>query len=172
MKILMVSFITTLLISLATLPNAQTIDTFSVSTSLNENGYNSVHLSKNALGMFEIEAVLDGKHKLLLALDNSNNSYFDSKSVKKLGYSLKNTTIQLQTGKKKEFVSTAEITDLKIGNAKTGPITINLCDFTERNYQLEALGCRKVDGFIGYDFLIQYNGILDFKEQVLYLRIK
>ncbi len=135
-------------------------------------GYSEVDLSENSAGQFEVDAVINGSHSARLLVDTgASRTLFGSHSFKSWGIRTKKTSIELTGIGKKQKLQSAELSNLSIGNADSGPITVFVADISFYNRQLEAIGSGEIQGLIGSDFLNKYSAILEIKNSKLYLRV-
>jgi hypothetical protein len=102
----------------------------------------------------------------------SNRTLFDIKKIKKLKIEMKNSTMKLESITGKQDVKTADIRNIKIGKANTGPMTVHVTELDYLNKQLKAFGNNEIDALIGADLLTIYSAVIDVKNSKLYMRIK
>jgi predicted aspartyl protease len=163
------------LILLAARANAQSnsID-HDLATFLAHQGFAKVQLNRTPLGAFEVEASINGNHNALLIVDTgASHTVFDKDRMKDMGLTLYKTEVQMRgvSGKTDKIMGT-DITDLIIGDAHAGPMSLFVADLSSITNVQRSSGTKRVDGLIGLDFLTRYSSIIDIKHSILYLRVK
>ena len=136
-------------------------------------GYVEIELSENTAKQFEVEATLNGSEPVLLIVDTgASQTLFSKDRLEKLGLRLEKTQVDIYGLGGKQRVSSAEIRDLAIGSASTGPISVLAADLSKLREDLKGLGSRPIDGVIGSDFMSRYSAVIEVKHSKLYLRIR
>jgi predicted aspartyl protease len=140
---------------------------------LKAQGYSEIELSQSTAKQFEVEATLNGSSPLLLILDTgASMTLFDRDKLEGLGLEFTKTDIDFTGIGGKQRLYSADIKNLEIGSASTGPMTILSADLSDFRKQQKSFGSRPADGLIGADFLSRYSAILEVKHSKLYLRTR
>jgi len=135
-------------------------------------GFVEVELSENTAKQFEVEAEINGEPLLLIVDTGASHTIFSRDRIEELGLDLEKTQVEFSGIGKKQRLYSTEITDLRIGGASTGPISIFAADLSHLQKMLRGTGSRAPDGLVGSDFLTRWSAILDVKYSTLFLRIR
>ena len=135
-------------------------------------GFVEVELSENTAKQFEVEAELNGETVLLIIDTGSSHTIFSRDRLKKLGLDLEKTQIEFSGIGKNQRLYSAEIENLQISGASTGPMSILAADLSHVRKMLRSTGSRAVDGLIGADFLSRWSAVLEVKRSKLFLHIR
>ena len=140
---------------------------------LKAEGFSAVELSQNTAKQFEVEAKLNGSIPLLLVVDTgASMSMLDRDKLEEAGLEFEKTDLQMTgLGGNQKLYST-QISNLSIGSADTGQMSIFGADLSDLQETQRKIGSRPVDGLIGADFLARYSAVIEVKHSMLYLRTR
>lgn len=139
---------------------------------LERKGYVEIELAENTAKQFEVEVTLNGESLLLIVDTGASHTIFSKDRLKKMGLELEKTNIEFTGIGKKQRVYSAQVEDLTISGASTGPIAILAADLSHMRAMLRGYGSRQPDGLVGADFLARYSAVLEVKYSKMYLRIR
>jgi hypothetical protein len=145
-------------------------DSLALQSCLVLHGYALAGLNNGAGGVRTVMAVLDTAKLWLVVDPRASTSFLDIARIRKLGYSAKPTTIDINVSGRREPVYSVALADLKLGTFSSGPITFYL---TRVDYIAAAAGIedsRTIDGIIGSDLLTRFSAVMDLKRNALYLK--
>jgi hypothetical protein len=99
-------------------------------------------------------------------------SMIDRAKLEAAGLEFEKTDIQLSGWGGNQKLYSAQISNLAIGSAETGQMSIFGADLSELQETQRKMGSRPVDGLIGADFLARYSAVIEVKHSMLYLRTR
>jgi len=145
----------------------------SLAVFLGGQGFSAIELSQNTAKQFEVEAKLNGTVPLLLVVDTgASMSMLDRDKLEAAGLEWEKTAIELSGFGGTQKLYSAQIANLAIGGAETGPMSIFGADLSDLQATQKRIGSRPVDGLIGADFLARYSAVIEVKHSMLYLRTR
>ena len=166
--------VVTILIALcwlvAAIPSAAAADLEAVRATLSAEGYVSIPFKRGGDRRFYVEAIIHGS-KLRLMLDfTSDNSIFDIGTLRNLDIAFEQTEIIIPTRTKNVRIYTGRILGIEFEGKSTGPIDIHAGD-VDPVYSVKS-GVDGPDGVLGAEFLEHYGALIDFKNQILLLKVR
>lgn len=139
----------------------------SVKKSLSDLGFTSIGLRQNIMNQFEVKAKINGKHELTLIINFSlPKTIFDKRKLDDLGVETFETNQVYSLNDDEEDMYAATIDSLNIGSGKINAMDLIAVDYDDFDY----LEYTRAGGLLGRDFLLKYHAIIDFSNQILYLK--
>lgn len=139
----------------------------SVKRSLSELGFTSIGLRQNIMNQFEVKAKINGKHEMTLIINFSlPKTIFDKESLDDFGIETFETNQSYSLNDDEEDMYAATIDSLNIGSGKINAMDLIAVDYEDFDY----LEYSRAGGILGRDFLLKYHAIIDFSNQILYLK--
>ncbi|MFH1050842.1 MAG: aspartyl protease family protein [bacterium] len=129
--------------------------------------YSSIQLTPNMYGHFEMEAMLDGKHPIVLIVDTGSSMSLLSKSLlDSVGY----VTHPVPDPEGRELWR-VRVDSLTFGKANTGRKELIVGNLDELFPGFDAYG-KRIHGLIGSDLLSRYSALIDIEWSRLYLLVR
>jgi predicted aspartyl protease len=139
---------------------------------LSAQGYIGVHMQKNALGHFEVQACVNGVKSLLLVDTGASRSIIGRDSIEKLKLAITESDIKAGgVGTSEHAVAYGVIESLEFQSFRVAELHVGVIDLSHVNKSLEAHGASRIDGAIGGDLMSSREAIIDYRQAVLYLRM-
>lgn len=140
----------------------------STAEALKKAGYTHVDLKKDTYNRFVVNAMLDGK-KFKLIIDNSfPETFLDKNTLERHSIEVEETGQDWEVNGDSDDMYVTTIKEIKVGEGTLGEQDIMAVDFEEFDY-LEDV---RADGFLGSDFLVRYECLIDLANQKMYIKNK
>lgn len=139
-------------------------------TLLTNNGYVRIALEKNALGLFEIKARLDGEPARLIVDTGAAQTILAREGASRFCAELVESpnVVAGLTDSGQNF-ATGKIKKLRAGRVMIPNVAFLALDLDHINKSLEAHGGARVDGLIGADVLRRRSAVIDYAGSALFL---
>lgn len=130
-------------------------------------GYSSIGLKQNIENQFEVKGSINGTKEITLIINFSwPNTLFDKQKLDELNIECFETGRSYSLNGDEEDMYATTIDSLNIGDGKIAAMDIMAVEYEEYDF----LEYTRAAGILGRDFLLKHNAILDYGNQVLYLK--
>ena len=133
--------------------------------------YLAIPLQSNAMGLLDVTLSLNGIICHFHVDTGASQSCLDRTHVDNL--SLIETEVEYMAmglgGEQK--VSKVTIEDFMIGSHAMSDFDLHIIDLSEVNAAVAQLGAEPIDGILGGDFLRQYQAVIDYGDEMLYIKV-
>ncbi|MCB0710691.1 MAG: hypothetical protein KDD67_00025 [Ignavibacteriae bacterium] len=130
-------------------------------------GYTAVELRKNVQHEFEVEAKLNGDKKITMILSfQATNTIFNTERLDEMGVKYQKTGQKFEVNGDKDDLYAVRTDSINIGNGKIGPEELHCLEFDE----FDVFEDYRVTGILGRDFLLKHHAVIDFADQMLYIK--
>jgi len=148
-----------------------TMATLDLGAYLAARGFVAVPLSVNAVGHFELEALVNGQPARLLLDTGASHTVFATPSASRLGLRTAPSADRAGgVGTSDHATETTSVGELRLGAVLLRNVAAWTFDLGHVNRALEARGGGAVDGAVGADVLRPAEAVIDFARAMLYLR--
>jgi hypothetical protein len=138
---------------------------------LRAQGYTGIQMEKNAVGHFEVQAVVNGLSARLLVDTGASRTVIARASISRFELAI------TESDEKAGGVGTAEhavaygvVETLELQSFHISLLPVGVIDLSHVNQALEAHGGRSIDGAIGGDLMGSRAAVIDYQHAILYLR--
>ncbi len=134
-------------------------------------GYYPIALNKSTTNHFLIKGKVNGYSVNFVLDTGASGSCLDGHRVEKLGLTTeasdeKATGLGISEMEKSEVL----IEELLLSIFHKTNYTMAVIDLSHVNYALENAALERIDGIIGADFMMEYQAVIDYKTEQMYLK--
>jgi clan AA aspartic protease (TIGR02281 family) len=138
---------------------------------LARHGFVAIPLTQNAVGHFEVAALVNGRPARLLLDTGASKIVCDAPSVARLGLRTSPTEARASgVGASDHAMETTTVDELRLGGVTLRALSAWAFDLGHVNRGLAAHGGPPIDGAIGGDVLRPAEAVIDCARATLYLR--
>ena len=144
----------------------------SLSKYLNQKGYVKKKLKLTKTSHFKTTAVVNGVKGKFIVDTGASNTCIDKNLAEKFKLSLEQVESEeiVSVGAKNNEVFVGPDNTVKLSKWKAKDIVIVAIDLDHVNYGLTKAGAKPVDGILGADILKRGNVVIDYKNNLMYLK--
>ena len=130
-------------------------------------GYTAVPLRKNAMNEYEVEAFLNGDKKITMLINfQGTSTIFNTQELDKLGVKYEKTDQDFEVNGDSDDLYTVLTDSINIGDGKIGSEELFCIKFKE----FDVFKSTRTTAMLGREFLLKHHAVLDFANQVLYIK--
>jgi clan AA aspartic protease (TIGR02281 family) len=134
-------------------------------------GFVAVPLVVNAVGHFEVAALVNGQAARLLLDTGASHTVLATPSIARLGlHTTPSTQRASGVGSGDHATETTVVDELRLGDVTLRALTATTFDLGHVNRALAAHGGTPIDGAVGGDVLRPAEAVIDYARATLYLR--
>jgi predicted aspartyl protease len=134
-------------------------------------GYTGIQMQKNAVGHFEVEALVNGLPARLIVDTGASNTVIARASAPELKIAITESDTKAGgVGTSEHAVAYGVIEILELQSFHISSLPIGVIDLSHVNQALEAHGGRSIDGAIGGDLMSSKAAVIDYQHAIMYLR--
>ena len=134
-------------------------------------GYTGVQMEKNAVGHFEVRALVNGISARLLVDTGASRTVIARGSVSHLKLAITESETKAGgVGTSEHAVAYGVVDTLELHSFHISPLPVGVIDLSHVNQALEAHGGRSIDGAIGGDLMGSRAAVIDYQHAILYLK--
>jgi predicted aspartyl protease len=138
---------------------------------LQAQGYTGIQMEKNAVGHFEVQAVINGLSARLLVDTGASRTVIARDSVSKLKLAITESEAKAGgVGTSEHAVAFGVVDTLELQSFHISSLPVGVLDLTHVNQSLVANGGRNIDGAIGGDLMTGRAAVIDYQHAIIYLR--
>jgi len=134
-------------------------------------GYLAIPLQQNPMGLLDVTVSLNGITSRFHVDTGASQSCLDRTHISNL--SLIETEVEYMAmglgGE--QNVSKVTIDNFMVDSHLIGGFDLHVIDLSQVNEAVAQLGAEPIDGILGCDFLRQYQAVIDYGDEVLYIKI-
>lgn len=135
---------------------------------LEEVGYSWIDLKKDVLGRFIVKAEIDGNEYKLIINETMDRTIIDVNTLEKYSVDYDETGQEYNINGDDDDLYVFTAKNINIGEGVLGEQDLFAVDFEEFDYFEDT----RADGFLGSDFLLKYQAMIDLANQRIYLYTK
>ena len=138
---------------------------------LRAQGYTGIQTEKNAVGHFEVQALVNGLSARLLIDTGASRTVIARASVARLKVAITESEEKAGgVGTSEHAVAYGVIETLELQSFHLSSLPVGVIDLSHVNQALEAHGGKSIDGAIGGDLMGNRAAVIDYQHAILYLR--
>jgi predicted aspartyl protease len=138
---------------------------------LRARGYTGIQMEKNAVGHFEVQAVVNGLPARLLIDTGASRTVIARASVSRFKLAITETDEKAGgVGTSEHAVAYGVAETLELQSFHLSSLPVGVIDLSHVNQALEAHGGTSIDGAIGGDLMGSRAAVIDYQHAILYLR--
>lgn len=135
-------------------------------------GYTNIQMEKNAVGHFEVQALVNDRPVRLLVDTGASHTVIARASVSKLNLAITESETKAGgIGTSEHAVAYGVVETLELESFHISSLPVGVIDLSHVNQALEAHGGRKIDGAIGGDLMGSRAAVIDYQHAILYLKM-
>ena len=138
---------------------------------LRAQGYTGIQMEKNAVGHFEVQALVNGLSAHLLVDTGASRTVIARASVPRFKLAITESEMKAGgVGTSEHAVAYGVVETLKLQSFHISALPVGVIDLMHVNQALEAHGGRSIDGAIGGDLMGSRAAVIDYQHAIMYLR--
>lgn len=138
---------------------------------LRAQGYTGIQMEKNAVGHFEVQALVNGTTARLLVDTGASRTVIARASISRLKLAITESETKAGgVGTSEHAVAYGVVETLELQSFHISSLPVGVIDLSHVNQALQAHGGRSIDGAIGGDLMDSRAAVIDYQHAIIYLR--
>lgn len=138
---------------------------------LRAKGYTGIQMEKNAVGHFEVQALVNGLSVRLLVDTGASRTVIARASVSRLKLAITESETKAGgVGTSEHAVAYGVVDSLELQSFNISSLPVGVIDLSHVNQALEVHGGKSIDGAIGGDLMGSRAAVIDYQHAIIYLR--